>query len=92
MKDKAYAIIDKRTGNIIGTTRFCHDNAKDDTIGIGLPSSHPNFWGKGVNDEIKHTLLNHAFKYRNAVCFQIHEGNDRSKKAVENWGQFIKKM
>ena len=80
MKDKAYAIIDKRTGNIIGTTRFCHDNAKDDTIGIGFTFITPEFWGKGVNDEIKHTLLNHAFKYRNAVCFQIHEGNDRSKR------------
>ena len=60
--------------------RFCHDNAKDDTIGIGFTFITPEFWGKGVNDEIKHTLLNHAFKYRNAVCFQIHEGNDRSKK------------
>ncbi|AVL50790.1 isoleucine--tRNA ligase [Moraxella catarrhalis] len=91
VKDKAYAIIDKRTGNIIGTTRFCHDNAKDDTIGIGFTFITPEFWGKGVNDEIKHTLLNHAFKYRNAVCFQIHEGNDRSKKAVENLGAVYQK-
>ncbi|WP_319822874.1 isoleucine--tRNA ligase, N-acetyltransferase domain-containing [Moraxella catarrhalis] len=91
VKDKAYAIIDKRTGNIIGTTRFCHDNAKDDTIGIGFTFITPEFWGKGVNDEIKHTLLNHAFKYRNAVCFQIHEGNDRSKKAVEKLGAVYQK-
>ena len=91
VKDKAYAIIDKRTGNIIGTTRFCHDNAKDDTIGIGFTFITPKFWGKGVNDEIKHTLLNHAFKYRNAVCFQIHEGNDRSKKAVEKLGAVYQK-
>ena len=91
VKDKAYAIIDKRTGNIIGTTRFCHDNAKDDTIGIGFTFITPEFWGKGVNDEIKHTLLNHAFKYRNAVHFQIHEGNDRSKKAVEKLGAVYQK-
>ena len=91
VKDKAYAIIDKRTGNIIGTTRFCHDNAKDDVIGIGFTFITPEFWGKGVNDEIKHTLLNHAFKYRNAVCFQIHEGNDRSKKAVEKLGAVYQK-
>lgn len=91
VKDKAYAIIDKRTGNIIGTTRFCHDNAKDDVIGIGFTFITPEFWGKGVNDEIKHTLLNHAFKYRNTVCFQIHEGNDRSKKAVEKLGATYQK-
>ncbi|OAV07900.1 isoleucine--tRNA ligase [Moraxella catarrhalis] len=91
VKDKAYAIIDKRTGNIIGTTRFCHDNAKDDVIGIGFTFITPEFWGKGVNDEIKNTLLNHAFKYRNTVCFQIHEGNDRSKKAVEKLGATYQK-
>ena len=91
VKDKAYAIIDKRTGNIIGTTRFCHDNAKDDTIGIGFTFITPEFWGKGVNDEIKHTLLNHAFKYRNTVRFQIHEGNDRSKKAVKKLGATYQK-
>lgn len=91
VKDKAYAIIDKRTGNIIGTTRFCHDNAKDDVIGIGFTFITPEFWGKGVNDEIKHTLLNHAFKYRNTVRFQIHEGNDRSKKAVEKLGATYQK-
>ena len=91
VKDKAYAIIDKHTGNIIGTTRFCHDNAKDDVIGIGFTFITPEFWGKGVNDEIKHTLLNHAFKYRNTVRFQIHEGNDRSKKAVEKLGATYQK-
>ncbi|OAU96372.1 Isoleucyl-tRNA synthetase [Moraxella catarrhalis] len=91
LKDNAYAIIDKRTGNIIGTTRFCHDNAKDDVIGIGFTFITPEFWGKGANNEIKHTLLNHAFKYRNTVRFQIHEGNDRSKKAVEKLGATYQK-
>ncbi|STY98741.1 Isoleucine--tRNA ligase [Moraxella lacunata] len=91
VKDKAYAIIDKRTGNIIGTTRFYDDNAKDGIIGIGFTFITPKYWGKGANGEIKQALLNHAFKYKNTVHFQIHQGNERSKKAVEKLGATYQK-
>ncbi|UNU72842.1 GNAT family N-acetyltransferase [Moraxella nasovis] len=91
VKEKAFAIIHKATGEIVGTTRFYDDNPATSTVGIGFTFITPAFWGTGANGEIKQALLNYAFKHRNTVRFQIHQGNERSKKAVQNIGGVYQK-
>ncbi|WFF38155.1 GNAT family N-acetyltransferase [Moraxella nasibovis] len=86
VKEKAYAIIDKKTGQIIGTTRFYDDKTDDDSIAIGYSFITPDYWGTSANNEIKQALLKVAFKQRNKVYFYIFKDNERSKKAVEKLG------
>lgn len=92
IKEKAYAIIDKKTNQIIGTTRFYDDNPNDDSIAIGYTFTAPEYWGKGANTEIKQAMLNIAFKQRNDVYFYVFKDNERSKKAVEKLGAIYQQI
>ncbi len=86
VKEKSYAIIDKKTNQIIGTTRFYDDKVSDDSIAIGYTFITPEYWGTSANHEIKQALLEVAFKQRNKVYFYIFKDNERSKKSVEKLG------
>lgn len=86
LKDRAFAIIDKKTNEIIGTTRFYDDQPNNDSIAIGFTFITADYWGVGANGEIKQALLNYAFGYRNTVNFYIHAGNECSAKAIKNIG------
>ncbi|WP_323843179.1 isoleucine--tRNA ligase, N-acetyltransferase domain-containing [Moraxella sp. Pampa] len=86
IKEKAFAIIDKKTGQIVGTTRFYDDKVSDDSIAIGYSFIAKDYWGTCANNEIKQAMLDYAFKQRNKVYFHIIKENERSKKSVEKLG------
>jgi RimJ/RimL family protein N-acetyltransferase len=82
----AFAIIDRKTEQIIGSTRFYgYDPAKSE-IEIGWTFLARRYWGGRFNAEMKRLLLNHAFKFVESVAFYVGQKNFRSQKALEKIG------
>ena len=91
-KGGALAVIDKRDGSIIGSSRFqALLDAEDDpeeqsSVEIGWTFLAPRYWGKSINHEMKRLMLAHAFQYVERVDFRVGETNWRSRTALENIG------
>lgn len=91
-KGGALAVIDKRDGSIIGSSRFqALASAEDDveeqsSVEIGWTFLAPLYWGKGTNHEMKRLMLAHAFESVERVDFRVGEANWRSRMALENIG------
>jgi len=87
----AFAVIDRKSGRIIGSTRY-HDFKPDESeIEIGFTFLTREFWGGEYNGEMKRLLLDHAFRFVKRVVFVVGENNLRSQKAVEKiGGKFLK--
>ena len=65
MKDKtrfAFAIIEKLSGNIIGSTSFGNISLIDRRVEIGWTWITREFQGKGINDQIKYLMLKYLFE------------------------------
>ena len=82
----AFAIIDRRSQQIIGSTRFHGYDPEKSEIEIGWTFLARKYWGGRYNAEMKQLLLNHAFKFVEAVVFFVGEDNVRSQKAMEKLG------
>ena len=82
----AFAIIDRKTQRIIGSTRFFGFDPKKSEIEIGWTFLARRYWGGRYNAEMKRSLLNHAFRFVESVVFFVGEGNVRSQKAMEKVG------
>lgn len=91
-KGGALAIIDKDTGNIIGSSRFqALKSAEDDeeeqsSVEIGWTFLSPRYWGKGANREVKRLMVGHALENVERVDFRVGEANWRSRIALEKIG------
>jgi len=82
----AFVVIDKKSQQIIGSTRFYgYDPAKSE-IEIGWTFLTRKYWGGGCNREMKRLMLNHAFKFVENVVFYVGQNNIRSQKAMEKIG------
>ncbi len=90
VKDGALAIVDKDTSQIIGSSRY-QDYAPDDggSVEIGWTFIAPDYWGSGINAELKRLMLEHAFRYVARVNFRVGESNFRSRKAMEKIGGML---
>lgn len=86
IEQKAFAIVDKKTDEIIGTTRFHSDDSHDNSVAIDYTFITPAYWGTGANGEIKQAMLDHAFAQRDSVRFHVATSNVRSAKALEKLG------
>jgi RimJ/RimL family protein N-acetyltransferase len=82
----AFAIIDRNTQRIIGTSRYYKHNAERREVAIGYTFVERAFWGSGYNPEAKKLMLDYAFKFVDRVFFEVGENNLRSRKAMENIG------
>jgi N-acetyltransferase len=82
----AFAIIDKKTQQIIGSTRFYGYDPKKSEIEIGWTFLARNYWGGRYNRELKDLMLAHAFKFVENVVFLVGQTNIRSQKATEKIG------
>jgi RimJ/RimL family protein N-acetyltransferase len=87
----AFAVIDRKSGRIIGSTRY-HDYIPEESqIEIGFTFLTREFWGGEYNGEMKRLMLDHAFRFVERVVFVVGEKNVRSQKAVEKiGGKFLK--
>lgn len=82
----AFKIIDKITGEVLGSTRFYDFNEKKNSIFIGYTFYGTKFWGKGVNPKIKKLMLDYIFQFVDTVHFHIGKENIRSQIAMERLG------
>jgi N-acetyltransferase len=82
----AFVIIDGKSQQIIGSTRFYRYDPEKSEIEIGWTFLARKYWGGRFNAEMKRLLLNHAFKFVENVAFFVGEDNIRSQKAMEKIG------
>jgi N-acetyltransferase len=82
----AFVIIDQKTQQIIGSTRFYGHDPEKSEIEIGWTFLARRYWGGRYNREMKELLLDHAFKFVETVVFYVGQENLRSQKAMEKIG------
>lgn len=83
----AMAVIDKASGQIIGSSRWQgYDPADGGSVEIGWTFLARSHWGGSWNREMKRLMLAHAFQFVSRVVFRIGETNWRSRKAMEKIG------
>ena len=82
----AFVVVDTKTQQIIGSTRFYGYNPKKSEVEIGWTFLARKYWGGRYNAEIKQLMLTHAFKFVENVVFFVGENNIRSQKATEKIG------
>ena len=83
-----FTVIDKATGNIIGSTLFHSIYPEHRKLEIGWTWYNPAFWRTGCNRECKLLLLTHCFEVLKTIRVQLvtDEINQRSRTAIEGIG------
>jgi RimJ/RimL family protein N-acetyltransferase len=88
----AFAIIERTSGRIIGSSRYCNLNPAESEVEIGWTFLERAFWGGAYNRELKTLMLDHAFRFVQRVVFVVGEKNFRSQQALRKIGaKFLKK-
>jgi N-acetyltransferase len=82
----ALVVIDRKTQNIIGSSRYFGYQPRKREVEIGWTFLARSHWGGKYNGELKRLMLDHAFKFVERVVFLIGPTNVRSQKAVEKIG------
>jgi len=82
----AFKIVDKATGDIIGSTRFYDYDKQQDSLFIGYTFYATNYWGKGINQSVKAIMLDYIFQFISKVKFHIGAENFRSQIAISRLG------
>ena len=82
----AFVVVDTKTQQIIGSTRFHGYDPEKSEIEIGWTFLARKYWGGRYNAEMKQLMLTHAFKFVENVVFFVGENNIRSQKATEKIG------
>lgn len=82
----AFIIVDKISGQVIGSSRFYDDNAEDDCIFIGYTFYATDYWGNGFNKMVKKLMLDYIFQFVSKVHFHIGANNIRSQIAIGRVG------
>lgn len=82
----ALIVVDKKTGNIIGSSRYIGYDEERSEIEIGYTFLARAYWGGVHNREMKDLMLGHAFRFVRHVVFLVGPENFRSQKAMEKIG------
>ena len=82
----AFKIVEKSTGDILGSTRFYDFDESKNSIFIGYTFYGTNSWGKGINPQIKKVMLDYVFQFVDKVHFHIGKENFRSQIALGRLG------
>jgi RimJ/RimL family protein N-acetyltransferase len=82
----ALVAIDRRTGRIIGWSRYHGYSDEASEVEIGWTFLAREYWGGRFNGEMKRLMMGHALRFVNRVIFIIGENNIRSRRAVERIG------
>ncbi|MDA6072335.1 GNAT family N-acetyltransferase [Flavobacterium sp. AC] len=82
----AFLIVDKKTNEIIGNTRYYDYNPEKSSIAIGFTFIGRKFWGGLYNKSNKKLLIDYAFQHVDSILFHIGADNIRSQKAVSKLG------
>lgn len=82
----AFKIVDKDTGDTIGSTRFYDYDEQENSMFIGYTFYAKAYWGKGINQLVKATMLKYIFQFVSKVYFHIGADNVRSQIAINRLG------
>lgn len=82
----AFKIMDKTSGDILGSSRYYDFDEADNSIFIGYTFYGTKSWGKGVNPKVKKLMLDYIFQFVDKVHFHIGKENLRSQIALERLG------
>jgi RimJ/RimL family protein N-acetyltransferase len=89
----AFTILDRKTGKIIGSSRYCNLKLADSEVEIGWTFLARAYWGGAYNRELKSLMLDHAWRFVDHVVFVVGENNLRSQKALQKIGAtFLKRV
>lgn len=83
-----FAVVDKQTQKIIGSTRYCNADNLNHRVEIGYTWYAKSYQRTGINTECKYLLLQHAFENLNAIAveFRTHWHNQASRAAIARLG------
>ena len=83
-----FVVINKKTNQIIGSTRYCNATPENRRLEIGYTWYASKHQRTGVNTECKYLLLKYAFETLNciAVEFKTNWYNIKSKEAITRLG------
>ena len=78
----ALAIVDRKTSEVIGTSRFYQYSPADSSVVIGYTFLTRKYWGGAYNRELKKLMVNYALGFVKTTFFHVGLGNLRSQKAM----------
>ncbi len=83
-----FAVIDKATGSLIGTTRYCNADAVNRRLEIGYTWYAKSYQRTAVNTQTKLLLLGYAFEQLQSIAveFRTHWHNHQSRAAIARLG------
>ena len=79
-------VLDKATGQLIGSSRYWDYRPDADRIEIGFTFLVRSHWGGKCNAELKRLMLDYIHPYVRRVVFMVGPENWRSRKAMEKIG------
>lgn len=79
----ALIILDRTSGEIIGSSRFKEIEGFSNGVEIGWTFIARTHWGGNYNKAIKDLMIEHAFNFVDNVVLYMANENIRSQKAVE---------
>ena len=85
----ALVAIDRKTGRIIGSSRYFWHGPDHNELEIGWTFLARSHWGGIYNGEMKRLMLDHAFQSVDKVIFLVGEDNTRSQKALRKIGAVL---
>ena len=84
--NSAFKVIDVKTGNTIGSSRYYEYNESEKSVAIGYTFIDRKYWATSYNRDLKNLMINYAFQFVDTILFHVGETNFRSQKAVEKLG------
>ena len=81
-----FVVLDKATGQLIGSSRYWDYRPDADQIEIGFTFLVRSHWGGKYNAELKRLMLDYIHPYVRRVVFMVGPENWRSRKAMEKIG------
>ncbi|CAB9493899.1 GNAT family N-acetyltransferase [Alteromonas macleodii] len=83
-----FVVIDKASGEVIGSTRFCNADLLNQRVEIGYTWYSKSYQKTSCNTECKRLLLTHAFESLEAIAveFRTNWHNQASRAAITRLG------
>jgi N-acetyltransferase len=83
-REGPFATRDRRSGRVVGSSRYLSVRPPDRALEIGWTWLEPSAWGSGANVEAKLLMLEHAFETLDCVRveFKTDARNERSRAAL----------